>query len=169
MVRSITDISPIVLIFAVALFAYANLKNFPDAAGDLKAGVRTVFNSYSPRYVRRFVLLSKLTPYVLLLAFVMVGVLRPKFLLALPLVFGPLLIVRCIDTAHSTNDKEVVHAIGYIYQTLSLLVLLILYHTSVFNCTVLLVLFAFSFVVESLGFDSRKYRSKSLATKNKTP
>jgi 4-hydroxybenzoate polyprenyltransferase len=94
MVRSFTEVSPIVIVFAVALFAYANLKNFPDAEGDLKAGVRTVFNSYSPQYVRRFVLASMLAPYVLLVAFIAAGVLPVRFLIALPFAAGPLLIVH---------------------------------------------------------------------------
>jgi hypothetical protein len=61
-----------------------------------------------------------------------------------------------------------VHAIGYLYQALSLLLLLMLYHPSLFNFIILLFLLAFSFLVERLGIDSRKYRYKSLATENKT-
>jgi 4-hydroxybenzoate polyprenyltransferase len=158
--RGFSPVNPIVLVFFLSFFSYCNLKNFPDAPGDLRAGVRTVFNSYSPIFIRRFVVLSMLSPYVLLLLLIVTKVLPLQFLSVLPLAIVPFLILRRIEMAKTTNDKELVHVIGFIYEAVSLAIMLMLYYWSTLSVVVLAALLLFAFAIESLGIDSRTYRTK---------
>jgi 4-hydroxybenzoate polyprenyltransferase len=162
--RPIGELSPIVAVFGLSFYGYANLKNLPDASGDRAAGVRTLFNSYSPAFTCRFVLAAMASPYVLLAALMAAGLLPLRYVFALPLAALPFWLVRRISGARSLNQKEVVHAFGFFYQISSLMVLLALYNPSGETLLTLLSLLTAAACVEGLGIDSRPYRRKPLSS-----
>jgi 4-hydroxybenzoate polyprenyltransferase len=160
MARSLQEVSPIVFLLGLFFFSYANLKNLPDAPGDRQRGVRTIFNMYELSNGRWLVFALMVSPYGLLTLLVGLGLLSPHYLWVFVMLPILLVIIHRIPRASTWDEKESVHALGYLYQTLFCLITLIVYHPTLPTVLSLSVLLAGSMMVEFLGIDSRPYDRK---------
>ena len=155
MARPLGDVSPLVLVFGISFFAYANMKNLPDESGDRAAGVRTLFTVLSRGRGERLLLALLLIPYLVLAGLIAAGRVEPRLLLLLGFLPVPFLLVLDVRRSRTVAEKERVHAWAYLYQMVFLTAGLLLYEPTLIAALVLATLASCSLTFESLGVDSR--------------
>jgi 4-hydroxybenzoate polyprenyltransferase len=154
--RGLFDLPALFVFLGYSFFVYGTVKNLPDYCGDKEAGLKTTASVFSTR--RKAVSVATillLSPYALLIGFVLLNILNYNFLwLLIPLPFIALICYRALTRSDNEN-LEKLHTYGFFYEAgvLSLTVFLVaplLYAIIIVSITLLV-----TCTIQYMKFDSR--------------
>jgi 4-hydroxybenzoate polyprenyltransferase len=138
------------------MFTYGTVKNLPDYFGDMKAGIRTsatIFKNVKKAVLFSSTLLS--TPFILLVAFVSLGLLEPIYIADLALIPLFAFIITEMLKAKDTTGLEKAHTFGFFYAISFLLFTFLLTSPTIQSLAMVLVAYLWTLTVAKLSVHSR--------------
>ena len=145
----------VVLLF-VGQGVHILLKDLPDAEGDRRAGVRTLFTGLDRSSAVRVLLLLWTLPYLLVAVGGVAGIWPARFQLLWALYPLALLTVRSVRRAATSEERELVREIAQVYSTSYVLTILLLIWPSAVNFGLMLGAAIYYALVLELRIDRRR-------------
>jgi 4-hydroxybenzoate polyprenyltransferase len=154
--RGLFGFPTLFILIGYSFVVYGTIKNLPDYDGDQAAGLRTsatIFSSRRKAIVFATVLL--LSPYVLLIIFVLLNILADKFLWLLTLL--PFLSLICYQAfkAANTENLEKLHTYGFFYEAGFLSLTLFFVTNLLYAIIIVSVTLSITCVIQYIKIDSR--------------
>ena len=154
--RELLNIPLLFVWLGYSFLVYGTIKNLPDYWGDKEAGLKTsatVFNTRKKAItVATFLLLS---PYALLVVFVILNILEYKFLWLMTLVPFVVLICYRALTQSDTKSLEKLHTYGFFYEVGALCLILFLVTNLLYATIIVSITLSVTYVIQKIKFDSR--------------
>lgn len=149
-------VPPVVVLMTYWFLTYGVVKNLPDYGGDKAADLRTPATVFDTR--RDAVLFAGvvlLSPFPLIAAAVLAGVIGVKYALLLAFVPLVLSVVRAWRRSDSEAELETAHTLGFFYAMAMAAAFLLLQNHSVEALALAVLPFGLLLAIERGGFDSR--------------
>ena len=154
--REFLSIPLLFVLLSYSFLVYGTVKNLPDYQGDKEAGLKTsatVFSTIKKAItIATFLLLS---PYALLVVFVILNTLEYKFLWLMTLV--PFIVLICYRalTQFNTKSLEKVHTYGFFYEVGVLCLTLFLVTNLLYATIIVSITLSSTYAIQKTRFDSR--------------
>jgi 4-hydroxybenzoate polyprenyltransferase len=153
---SLDLLNPMLWLLTWFMFTYGTVKNLPDYFGDMKAGIRTsatVFKNVKMAVLFSCTLLS--TPFILLVAFLSLGLLEPIYIADFALI--PLFAFIIIEMLRAKDPAglEKAHTLGFFYAISFLLFTLVLTSPTIQSLVMVLVAYLWTLTVAKVSVHSR--------------
>ncbi len=148
--------SPMLWLVTYFMFTYGTVKNLPDYSGDKKAGTKTTATIFSN--IGRAITFSSIllvSPYILLVSMIVVGLLPQIYFL--DLILFPLLIFILYNMRKAKNGEglEKAHTYGFFYAISFLLFTLVVSSPTLKALGVVIGTFVWTLLVSRIHMDSR--------------
>jgi 4-hydroxybenzoate polyprenyltransferase len=153
---SLDLLNPMLWLLTWFMFTYGTVKNLPDYFGDMKAGIRTsatIFKNVKKAVLFSCTLLS--TPFILLVAFVSLGLLSPIYIVDLALIPLFAFIVTEMLKAKDTAGLEKAHTLGFFYAISFVLFTLVLTSPTIQSLVMVVVAYLWTLTVAKVSVHSR--------------
>ena len=154
--REILNIPLLFIWLGYSFIVYGTVKNLPDYFGDKEAGLKTSATVFSTKKkaitAATFLLLS---PYALLVVFVILNILEYKFLWLMTLV--PFIVLICYRALTKSNTKslEKIHTYGFFYEIGVLSLILFLVTNLLYATLIVSITLSVTYAIQRIKFDSR--------------
>lgn len=154
--RDIFSIPLLFVLLGYSFLVYGTIKNLPDYYGDKEAGLKTTATVFSTRKkavtIAAFLLLS---PYALLVVFILLNFLDFKFLWLLTSV--PFIALICYRALIESNTMalEKLHTYGFFYQAGVLCLTLFLVTSLSYAIIIVSITLSVTYAIQHIRFDSR--------------
>src|SRR5712691_10460710 len=153
---SLDLLNPMLWLLTWFMFTYGTVKNLPDYFGDMKAGIRTsatIFKNVKKAVFFSCTLLSTL--FILLVAFVSLGLLEPIYIADLALIPLFVFIITEMLKAKDTTGLEKAHTLDFFYAISFLLFTLVLTSPTIQSLVMVLVAYLWTLTVAKVSVHSR--------------
>jgi 4-hydroxybenzoate polyprenyltransferase len=147
---------PLLLLMAVAQAIHILIKDVPDADGDLRAGVRTMFNGMPRSRLKVALPLLWCIPYVLTTGLMASGFLSGYFSVIWVLYPWSLLVIYASLEAQDQKSKELVREFAQVYSTVFIVLLLVLAWPNQVTALISVFALAYYFLLLSARIDRRR-------------
>jgi len=155
-INKLSLINPYFIIFTLFMLTYGSVKNIPDFLGDQSAGLRTtatIFKDFRKAVKASAIIL--LSPYLLLLLFIGIGIMDRLYLLNVPFMAFPLYWAYRNLKTDGREVMEKLHTYGFIYAVSFFLFNLLLTYPSFISITITMFVLSIILLMTKLNIDSR--------------
>jgi 4-hydroxybenzoate polyprenyltransferase len=163
-------LNPLFIIITLFMLSYGTIKNGPDYFGDRVAGLRTsstIFNNKRSEGIFNLALL--LSPYVAALAFMVLGIISPTYLIVLPFALVPVYLIFGSMGTYDNERLEKFHIYGNFYGVGFLLLMFYVTVATLLSAGIAAALYAYVFIITYLKKDSRVLLSSSSSEMQPVP